>query len=74
MPLAMPSEAMAAVRRSAGARRPTAPTRLLMPVPLTPRPSIAPLIRRSSGVAAANIINRPSTVQTVPVTTTLPAP
>ena len=38
MPAAMPSEAMALVRLSGGAARPTAPTSEVMPVPLTPMP------------------------------------
>ena len=52
MPLAMPSEAMAAVRLSGGAARPAAPTSAVMPVPLTPMPSSTPLTIRSKAVVA----------------------
>jgi hypothetical protein len=55
IPAAIPIEAMAESRFSAGARRPMVPTSDVTPVPLTPMPIKTPLIRRSALDVAAYI-------------------
>ena len=53
IPAAIPIEAMAESRLSAGANRLMVPTREVRPVPLTPTPIRMPLITRSAVDTAA---------------------